>query len=484
MKKYLLLFTALFLLGISTKAQQSSKTPVAKTGVLIKAQPRTTPAVAPIYSIVINGGHVIDPKNNINEVMDIAITTGRRAQPARPARPAQEAQPAQGNQSARPALPAQPAQEAIPGVEGKIALVAKNINPNLGAQVINATGMYVTPGLIDLHVHVFEGTNLRQEYMNGPSSVSPDGFTLRSGVTTIGDAGSSGWRTFPDFKRNIIDRAQTRVLAFLNIVGDGMGQHQQDINDMDPKMAAEVAMANKIDIVGFKSAHFGGNPFIPLDSAVKAGNLANMPVMLDLTYPSRPAISSVDDLFMKHLRPGDIFTHMYRLTFPFFYDHEKISPLAIAAQKRGIIFDIGHGGNGFTFARAIPSVKQGFLPNSISSDLHIGSMNAGMKDMANILSKFLNMGMSLKDVILRSTWNPAKEIKREELGNLSVGSVADIAIFSLKKGNFGFIDSHNYLLKGTQKFETELTIRSGRIVWDLNGLGGRTDKESTVLSIN
>jgi dihydroorotase len=314
--------------------------------------------------------------------------------------------------------------------------------------------------------------------MNGPSSVAPDGFTLRSGVTTVGDAGSAGWRTFPEFKRNIIDRSQTRVLTFLNIVGDGMGQNQQDINDMDPKKAAEVALANPKDIVGFKVAHFSGLQWIPVDSAVKAGNLANMPMMLDLTNPARPLTEPIEDLFTRHLRPGDIYTHMYRLTFPFFYDKTgNPSALAMNAQKRGIFFDIGHGGNGFTFARAIPAVKGGFLPHSISTDLHIGSMNGGMKDMPNIMSKFLNMGMSLKDVILRATWNPAKMIKREELGNLSVGSEADIAIFTLRTGDFGYIDSHNYLLKGNKRLEAEVTIRSGRIVWDLNGLGGRTDKE-------
>ena len=438
MKRSSLLIVALFILGNSTKAQQS------------QAEQSTKP-----YSIIIKGGHVIDPKNNIDGIMDIAIASP------------------QGNQTAR---------TTIPVIEGKIALVARNIDANLGLKVINAKGMYVTPGLIDLHVHVFSGTNLKQQYMNGPSSVWPDGFTFRSGVTTVGDAGSAGWRTFPEFKKNIIDNSKTRILVFLNIVGDGMGQYQQNVNDMDPNKAAEVAIANKKDVVGFKSAHFSGNPFIPLDSAVKAGNIANMPVMLDLTYPSKPVISSTEDLFMKHLRPGDIFTHMYRLTFPFFYDNDKVTPLAIAAQKRGILFDIGHGGNGFTFARAIPSVQQGFLPYSISTDLHIASMNAGMKDMTNIMSKFLNMGLPLQDVILRSTWNPAKEIKREELGNLSVGSVADIAIFTLKKGDFGFIDSHNYLLKGTKKLEAELTIRSGRIVWDLNGIAGRTDKESTELT--
>ena len=439
MKRYTLFFIALFILGNSSKAQQT------------QAVQSTKP-----YSIIIKGGHVIDPKNNIDEIMDIAITSP------------------QGNQTTR---------TSVPAIDGKIALVARNIDANLGLKVINAKGMYVTPGLIDLHVHVFSGTNLKQQYMNGPSSVWPDGFTFRSGVTTVGDAGSAGWRSFPEFKKNIIDKSQTRILVFLNIVGDGMGEYQQNVNDMDPNMAAEVAIANKKEVVGFKSAHFGGNPFIPLDSAVKAGNIANMPVMLDLTYPSKPVISSTEDLFMKHLRPGDIFTHMYRLTFPFFYDNDKVSSLAFAAQKRGILFDIGHGGNGFTFARAIPSVKQGFLPYSISTDLHIASMNAGMKDMTNIMSKFLNMGLPLQDVILRSTWNPAKEIKREELGNLSVGSVADIAIFTLRKGNFGFIDSHNYLLKGTKRLEAELTIRAGKIVWDLNGLAGRTDKESTVLSI-
>ncbi|HQT23199.1 MAG: dihydroorotase [Sphingobacteriales bacterium 17-39-43] len=438
MKRSSLLIIALFILGNSSKAQQT------------QAVQSTKP-----YSIIIKGGHVIDPKNNIDGIMDIAIASP------------------QGNQTAR---------TTIPVIEGKIALVARNIDANLGLKVINAKGMYVTPGLIDLHVHVFSGTNLKQQYMNGPSSVWPDGFTFRSGVTTVGDAGSAGWRTFPEFKKNIIDNSKTRILVFLNIVGDGMGQYQQNVNDMDPNKAAEVAIANKNDVVGFKSAHFSGNPFIPLDSAVKAGNIANMPVMLDLTYPSKPVISSTEDLFMKHLRPGDIFTHMYRLTFPFFYDNDKVTPLAIAAQKRGILFDIGHGGNGFTFARAIPSVQQGFLPYSISTDLHIASMNAGMKDMTNIMSKFLNMGLPLQDVILRSTWNPAKEIKREELGNLSVGSVADIAIFTLKKGNFGFIDSHNYLLKGTKKLEAELTIRSGRIVWDLNGIAGRIDKESTELT--
>jgi dihydroorotase len=328
--------------------------------------------------------------------------------------------------------------------------------------------MYVTPGLLDIHVHTFIGTN-GADYMDGPNAVPPDGFTFRSGVTTVADAGSPGWRTFPIFKKNIIDRSQTRVLSFLNIIGDGMGAHQQDINDMDPVKAGEFAKANRDYIVGFKVAHFSGIQWIPIDSAVKAGNIANMPVMVDFGGPPE---NTLEQMFATHLRPGDIQTHVFHLGSESpVDDNGKVKPYVFAAQKKGMFFDVGHGGNGFSFKLAIPSFKQGFYPNSISSDLHIGSMNAGMKDMANIMSKFLAIGMPLKDVVLRATWNPAKEIKREELGNLSVGSEADVAIFNLRKGDFGFIDSHNFKLKSNQKLECELTIRSGRIVWDLNGMG-------------
>lgn len=389
------------------------------------------------YDILLKGGHLIDPKNKINEKMDIAIN------------------------------------------QGKIALLATDISASSAKKVIDAKGLYVTPGLIDIHVHVFAGTNKDQHYMDGPNSLPPDGFTLRAGVTTVVDAGSSGWRSFPLFKKNIIDQSKTRVLAFLNILGDGMGAHEQDSTDMSPIMAARFAEYYKNDIVGFKVAHYNGLQSIPVDSAVKAGKLSNRPVMID--WRGLPPLNSLENLLMKHLRPGDILTHMYhagkRSTSAPFYkealvdENGKVNQYVINAQKRGVIFDVGHGGNGFVFSQAMSSLKQGLYPNSISSDLHIGNMNAGMKDMNNIMSKFLNMGMSLYDVIQKSTWNPAQYIKRPELGHLSVGSEADIAVLNLKSGNFGFIDSHGYVLKGAQKLETELTIRAGEIVWDLNGRG-------------
>jgi dihydroorotase len=391
------------------------------------------------YSIILKGGHLIDPKNNIDAVMDLGIS------------------------------------------DGKIARVAKNIDEKEGKQIINAKDMYVTPGIIDIHVHVFYGTKMDQELMNGPSAVAPDEFTFRAGVTTVVDAGSSGWRSFPDFKRQTIDKSQTRVLAFLNIVGEGMrgGPFEQNIKDMDAHKAAEFAKKNPSEIVGIKLAHYNGHDWAPTDSAAAAGRMADIPVMVDFGLSNPPL--SIEELFMKHLRPGDIFTHTYAY-FPETREapvdeNGKVKPFIFEAQKRGIIFDVGHGGGSFRWSQAIPSIQQGFIADAISSDLHTGSMNGAMKDMANLMSKFLNMGLSINDVILRSTWNPAKIIKRPELGNLSVGAVADVAVFSLNKGNFGFLDINGVKFNGTQKLVAELTIRAGKIVWDLNGLAAIEEKK-------
>ena len=384
------------------------------------------------YSLVIKDGHVIDPKNNIDAVMDLAI------------------------------------------VDGKIVEVAKNIDASKAKQIVDAKGLYVTPGLIDIHTHNFAGTNADQYLMNAPGGLPPDGFTLRNGVTTVADAGSSGWKTFPLFKQNIIDKSTTRVLAFLNIVGEGMrgGSWEQNTNDMDAKLTANVAKANKKDVVGIKLAHFEGHDWIAADRAAEAGRLANIPVMVDFGGATPPL--SIEELFFKHLRKGDIFTHCFAqlATRESIVDTntKKIKPFVIEAQKNGIVFDVGYGGISFSFSQAIPAIQNGFYPNSISTDLHTGSMNAAMKDLPNVMSKFLNMGMDIQSVIKATTWNPAQEIQRPELGNLSVGTEADVAIFDLREGNFGFFDYTGYKIKGNKKLECELTIRAGKIVYDLNGI--------------
>jgi dihydroorotase len=340
-------------------------------------------------------------------------------------------------------------------------------------KVVNVAGLYVTPGLVDIHVHVFTGTGERGSYA-GDLSVYPDGFTFRAGVTSVADAGCAGWRNFEDFKDRIIDRSKTRVLAFLNIVGNGMrgGKYEYDLTDMAAAPAAEMALRHKGLIVGFKTAHYTGPDWTPVEHAVEAGTIAKIPVMVDFgsDRPERP----IAELLTKKLRPGDIYTHCYSGLRHELDESGNLNPGMWEGRKRGVIFDVGHGGGSFAWRVAVPALKQGFLPDSISTDLHVGSMNAGMKDMLNVMDKFLAMGVSVDEVIRRSTWNPAREIQHEELGNLSAGAPADVAVLSLETGRFGFTDMYGARLQGTQKLVCEITVRNGKVVYDLNGLT-RTD---------
>ncbi len=379
------------------------------------------------YDLLLKGGHVIDPKNKINRVLDVAIAGG------------------------------------------KIARVAENIPASEARRVANVAGLYVTPGLIDIHVHVY--TNTGRRGLTGDTSVQPDAFSFRTGVTTMVDAGTSGWKTFPDFRERIINRARTRVLALLNIVGAGMGDREQgenDPKDMDPEAAAQMAKANADVIVGFKSAHYQGPGWYSVENAVKAGNLADLPVMVDFGFITKER--RLPELLLDKLRPGDIYTHCYSGHREELLDDGKVNPAMIAGRKRGIFFDVGHGAGSFYWWVAVPAVaEQKFWPDSISSDLHSGSMNAGMKDMPNILSKILNLGVPLDRVIEMSTWAPAKEIKRPQLGHLDLGSEADVAVLRLDQGNFGFTDSAGALNMGPRRLAAEMTIRKGRVEWDLNG---------------
>lgn len=386
------------------------------------------------YHVLIKGGTLIDPKNNINEVMDIGL------------------------------------------YEGKVKKVAKNIDTKSARQVVDAKGMYVTPGLIDIHGHVFAGTQHNHYLSDGFTAVFPDGFTFRVGVTTIVDAGGAGWSNFPTFRKNIIMTSKTRVFSLLNIVGEGMrgGAWEQDTTDMDPKMAASVALKYPNDIVGFKVAHYSGESWVPVDRVVEAGRLANMPVMIDFGGSQPPL--PIEELFMKRLRPGDIFTHTYTLlpnnVRETVVDEatKKVKPFVWDAVKRGIVFDVGYGGASFNYSQAIPAIKEGFWPTTISTDLHTGSMNASMSDMLRIMSKFYQMGMDLPSVIKASTWTPAKVIKKEYLGHLTEGAIADIAIFSMRKGDFGFYDKTGYKVNSKEKLECEMTIMGGKIVYDQNGI--------------
>ena len=386
-------------------------------------------AFAQQYDLLLQGGHVIDAKNKISAVRDVAI---------------------KGNQ---------------------IAAVAAKIDPGQARKVVNASGLYVVPGIVDIHTHVYTGTGERGSYA-GDNSVYPDGFTFRAGVTTVVDAGGAGWRNLSDFRERVISRAKTRVLALVNIVGNGMrgGKFENNQDDMDAAATARAALDNKDIVVGVKTAHYSGKEWTPVERAVEAATKANIPVMVD--FGTNHAERPITELLTKKLRPGDIYTHVYSGLRNELGADGKPSPGLIEGRKRGVIFDVGHGGGSFLWRVAVPIMKAGFAPDSISTDLHIGSMNGGMKDILNVMSKFLAMGMSLDDVVVRSTWNPAKEIRREDLGHLTVGAPADVAVLRLETGNFGFGDHANARLAGTKRLSCELTVRNGQVVWDLNALSG------------
>lgn len=356
---------------------------------------------------------------------------------------------------------------------GKIAQVAADITPSPGTRVVDATGLYVVPGLIDMHAHVFFGTEKDAYLSNADTAVQPDSHSFRSGQTTMVDVGGAGWRNFSQFKEQVIDRSRTRVLSFINIVGSGMkgGPVEQNLADMDARLTAMRIRQHPGVIVGIKVAHYRGPEWDPVTRAVEAGRETDVPVMIDFGGHEPPL--ALDDLLLKHLRPGDILTHMYadvRGRIPVVDELGQVRPYVRDARRRGVIFDVGHGGGSFLFRQAVPAMKAGFHPDVISTDLHAGSMNSGMKDILNTMSKFLNMGMPLQEVIRSNTARAADVIKRPDLGHLGAGAEADIAVLNLRRGRFGFIDTGGGLLIGDQKLECELTVKGGQVVWDLNGI--------------
>lgn len=385
------------------------------------------PASAQKYDLLIKAGHLIDPANNLDAQMDIAIS------------------------------------------QGKIIKVTKTISDSLAIKTIDASGLYIAPGFIDMHTHVFVGSQ-PDLFANGVNSVSPDDFSFRSGVTTVVDAGTSGWKSFPLFKKQVIDQAKTRILVFLNIAGNGMtgAETEQDLLDMNADSTAKLIGQYPDIIVGVKIGHYNGKDWAPFDRAVLAAGKTGKPLFVECHLPQY----SLQDQLAK-MRPGDIITHTFEHIserMPIVDEEGEIRSFVNQARQRGILFDLGHGGAGFWFDQAKPAAGQNFFPDTFGTDLHRFSMNSAMKDMMNVMSKFMALGLSLDQVIERGSWNAAKAIQHRELGNLSEGSVADLVIFKVREGKFGFMDSSGSTIEGTKKLEAELTVKQGKVVWDLNGL--------------
>ena len=404
---------------------------------IILGMPAETFSQTPRYDLLLKGGHVIDPANHVDAVMDVAVSKDR------------------------------------------IAAVEKDIPASQSGKVVDASGLYVTPGLIDIHVHIGHGgAPLDWFTPEGRAHTVPYGIpadlALQAGVTTMVDAGSSGAETFPLEKEEVIDRAKVRVLAFLNIVANGMqGGLEQTVDQMDAKRCAETIKKYPEIIVGVKTAHYWAEepwdaehtPWAAVDKAEECGRAVNLPVMFDFwPRPDR----SYAELILKKMRPGDIHTHVFAQQFPILLPDGKINPILAQARARGVIFDVGHGAGSFWFRNAVPAVKQGFIPDSMSTDLHSG--NFTVLSMTNVMSKFLAMGVPLQDIVRRSTVNPAQEIHRPELGTLSVGKEADIAVLEQLNGSFGYIDCGLARMDAKVKLVARLTVRAGRIVYDPSGL--------------
>ena len=382
----------------------------------------------PTYDLLLKGGRVIDPKNNIDAVMNVAISGSR------------------------------------------IARVAPDLNPAEAETVADVSGHFVTPGLIDIHVHVHhtrepEGLSIMADY-----------HSFRSGVTTVVDTGTAGAKHFLHFKRTVIDLAKTRILAYINIVKSGMlGDFEQDIREMDPELAASIVLAYPEHCVGIKTAHYWTRkpfddlhpPWAAVDGAIQAAEICKKHVMFDF-WP-RPG-RTYPDLLLKKMRPGDIHTHFYARHFPILNDKNEPADFMHEARARGVIFDVGHGAGSFWFRQAVPAMQHGFIPDSISTDLHTGNVNGPVVDMQTTMSKILNMGMSLPEVIYRSTVTPALEIGRPELGTLSQGAEADVAVMKLLEGEFSFSDCGRARMMGAQKLECAMTLRAGEVVFDPTGL--------------
>jgi len=397
-------------------------------------------APTPHYDLVLKGGHVIDPANRIDAVMDVAIA------------------------------------------DGKIAAVEGNIPAAEAGKVVDASGLYVTPGLIDIHVHVGNGGAPLDWYTPaGRAHIQPWGIPadlfLAYGVTTAVDAGSSGADTFLALKQLVMDHSKVRVLAFLNIVADGMsGGLEQDVDQMDVEKCVVTIKEFPEYIVGVKTAHYWTTkpwdelhqPWAAVDRAEACGKAVNLPVMFDF-WP-RPPERSYAELILSKMRPGDIHTHVFAQQFPIILENGKVNPIMWEARKRGVIFDVGHGAGSFWFRNAVPAAEQGFFPDSISTDIHSQSYVAHGVNMIDVMSKFLAMGLPLPEVIRRSTVNPAREINHPELGTLSPGRPADVAVMELLRGKFGFSDDGYARMDGTVQLLNRMTIAGGRILYDPSGL--------------
>jgi dihydroorotase len=375
------------------------------------------------YDLLIQGGKVVDPSQDLEAVRDVAVRAG------------------------------------------KIARIERRIPPAQARQVVKAEGKIVTPGLIDLHTHVFP-------YV-GPYGIEADPYCVTRGVTTVVDAGTSGAFTFPAFRRFIMERAATRIRALLHVVAIGMVAGStpnmgelEDLRYCDPKLAAGVAKEHRDLVVGFKirfsQQYTGTNDLEGMKRARVAADLAGLPVMIHIggSYSPLPK-------FLALMKQGDVVTHSFNSHPHGLLDGRgKLLPEVLEARRRGVLFDVGHGAGSFSFEVMEESLAQGFRPDTISSDLYSANIQGPVYDLTTTLSKFLLLGLSLREVVKRATVNAARVFNfGAEIGTLKPGAEADVAVLELREGEFTFTDSDGKTRAGKQKLVPVVTVRAGKLYY-------------------
>jgi len=366
------------------------------------------------YDTVIRGGHVIDPASGLTEVADVAITGGT------------------------------------------IAAVEAVIHPSAAREVIDATGTFVTPGLIDLHTHVYWGVTYW--------GIEPDPVAARTGVTTWLDVGSAGSYSFPGFRRFICEPSRSRIFALLNLSSIGLIAPSWEFANpdyWDVDLAATIVEDNRDLILGIKaridSSTTRGVGVQPLARAREVADRVGLPLMTHIGV-GPPSLDEVAE----YLRPGDMLTHCFTgHSMRILTADGRIHPTIKRLHEEGLILDIGHGAGSFSFETSEAMLAQGVMPDVISSDIHQLSIQGPMFDLPTTLSKFLGLGMSVADVIECATAKPAAAMRRPDLGTLRPGSKADIALFRIEEGNYTFQDIHLNERHGSQRLINTMTFLDG-----------------------